>query len=157
MLMMCHGSVDDGGWKLIRLSTSFWGRSNGRERTSCVWFVKTGRSASWSCPAGGFFLKNIPSCSLGFWLYSESWIFLGVLLTGCVFRHLCICENCQEPLRTHRNTCPICRFGPISLLNLSLLILSSLRKGVKQMIKAYLWQISGLTRKLQETRQIIDL
>ena len=24
-------------------------------------------------------------------------------------RHLCICENCQGPLRTHRNTCPICR------------------------------------------------
>jgi len=41
-----------------------------------------------------------------------------IMILPC--RHLCICENCQEPLRTHRNTCPICR------------------KGVKQMIKAYL-------------------
>lgn len=41
-----------------------------------------------------------------------------IMILPC--RHLCICENCQGPLRTHRNTCPICR------------------RGVKQMIKAYL-------------------
>lgn len=41
-----------------------------------------------------------------------------IMILPC--RHLCICENCQVPLRTHRNTCPICR------------------RGVKQMIKAYL-------------------
>lgn len=41
-----------------------------------------------------------------------------IMMLPC--RHLCICASCQEPLRTHRNTCPICR------------------KQVKQMIKAYL-------------------
>lgn len=41
-----------------------------------------------------------------------------IMILPC--RHLCICESCQEPLRTHRNLCPICR------------------KQVKQMIKAYL-------------------
>lgn len=41
-----------------------------------------------------------------------------IMMLPC--RHLCICSSCQEPLRTHRNTCPICR------------------KQVKQMIKAYL-------------------
>ena len=41
-----------------------------------------------------------------------------IMMLPC--RHLCICASCQEPLRTHRNTCPICR------------------KPVKQMIKAYL-------------------
>jgi len=41
-----------------------------------------------------------------------------IMMLPC--RHLCICSSCQEPLRTHRNTCPICR------------------KPVKQMIKAYL-------------------
>jgi len=41
-----------------------------------------------------------------------------IMILPC--RHLCICETCQEPIRTHRNTCPICR------------------RGVKQMIKAYL-------------------
>jgi len=41
-----------------------------------------------------------------------------IMILPC--RHLCICEACQEPLRQIRNTCPICR------------------KGVKQMIKAYL-------------------
>jgi len=41
-----------------------------------------------------------------------------IMILPC--RHLCICETCQEPLRQIRNTCPICR------------------KGVKQMIKAYL-------------------
>ena len=152
MLMMCHGSVDDCGWKLIRLFTSFWGRLSARERTSCVWFVKTGRSASWSCPAGDFsHVHSDCDCILN---PEYSWV---CYLLAAFFRHLCICENCQEPLRTHRNTCPICRFGPISLLNFSLLILSFFRKGVKQMIKAYLWQISGLTSKIQNTRQITDL
>jgi len=41
-----------------------------------------------------------------------------IMILPC--RHLCICESCQEPLRTHRNNCPICR------------------KEIKQMIKAYL-------------------
>lgn len=41
-----------------------------------------------------------------------------IMILPC--RHLCICESCQEPLRTHRNLCPICR------------------KEVKQLIKAYL-------------------
>lgn len=41
-----------------------------------------------------------------------------IMILPC--RHLCICESCQAPLRTHRNICPICR------------------KEVKQMIKAYL-------------------
>jgi len=41
-----------------------------------------------------------------------------IMILPC--RHLCICESCQIPLRTHRNICPICR------------------KEVKQMIKAYL-------------------
>jgi len=41
-----------------------------------------------------------------------------IMILPC--RHLCICEGCQGPIRTHRNTCPICR------------------RGVKQMIKAYL-------------------
>jgi len=41
-----------------------------------------------------------------------------IMMLPC--RHLCICSSCMEPLRTHRNTCPICR------------------KQVKQMIKAYL-------------------
>jgi len=41
-----------------------------------------------------------------------------IMMLPC--RHLCICSGCMEPLRTHRNTCPICR------------------KQVKQMIKAYL-------------------
>ncbi|XP_023323373.1 uncharacterized protein LOC111697564 [Eurytemora carolleeae] len=41
-----------------------------------------------------------------------------IMILPC--RHLCICEGCQGPLRTHRNICPICR------------------KPVKQLIKAYL-------------------
>jgi hypothetical protein len=41
-----------------------------------------------------------------------------IMILPC--RHLCICEGCQAPLRTHRNICPICR------------------KPVKQLIKAYL-------------------
>jgi len=41
-----------------------------------------------------------------------------IMILPC--RHLCICEKCKVPLKTHRNTCPICR------------------KQVKQMIKAYL-------------------
>jgi len=41
-----------------------------------------------------------------------------IMILPC--RHLCICEGCQGPLRSHRNTCPICR------------------KPVKQTIKAYM-------------------
>lgn len=45
-----------------------------------------------------------------------------IMILPC--RHLCICESCQIELRSrnnrHRNICPICR------------------KGIKQMIKAYL-------------------
>ena len=71
-------------------------------------------------------------------------------------RHLCICENCQGPLRTHRNTCPICRLFFAFLCVLMLTIVESYlcycylgfpvlyincRRGVKQMIKAYLWYL----------------
>ena len=30
-----------------------------------------------------------------------------IMMLPC--RHLCICDRCMEPLRQHRNTCPICR------------------------------------------------
>lgn len=47
-----------------------------------------------------------------------------IMILPC--RHLCICQDCQEPLRRRgNNMCPICR------------------RNVRQTIKAYLWPKMG--------------
>ena len=66
-----------------------------------------------------------------------------IMMLPC--RHLCICDRCMEPLRQHRNTCPICRKQVIPDITLNIQALCQFTSSieirclqVKQMIKAYL-------------------